>query len=544
MQEENSPVFLSIYFQSMKASLNKFELDYTWIYWTLYYISFIFIALFCAVIFVNYLNPNHTDVNSARYLLSSLIQSEAAIIAIVITLTLVAVQLTASAYTPRVANNFASSPHMYLILGIYIISIAYSAILLQLLNGNEGIVIEDMEFLISLAYWLTIILAIALIPYIYHILELLKPETFIRRKTNQLSKIAILQYENIDHLNSIFDVLHNSIMKYDTTTIRQGLNAVTLQITNQVSGINTPDENSKMIKIYCAHLERCARQAIDLNDEEILSIILDQFEKVGSHCAKNEFDNPTWQVITIIVEVEKLIAVKDLPSSLNQVTELIKSIGIISIKNNFHETKGRILFCLENIAKHATNRINPLDEYSIYNAIYENSIDYLLEIISIGISMNQLRSVNEPLSYLKSIGKYSLKKGNIPLLCYIVNKILDLWLIALPNLEDTSCFYEVSHLAVDARESSIKKDSFDSDGFEIKILEIGILSLEKGSESDQNGVASLLADMRIVDDVNFQILIQYHVPYLTEQKKEHCKNFLKLQNEIYQERLQDLQLYS
>jgi uncharacterized membrane protein len=125
-------------------------------------------------------------VNSARYLLSSLIQSEAAIIAIVVTLTLVAVQMTASAYTPRVANFFASSPHMYLLLGVYIISISYSAILLQLLNGNEGIVLKNMELFISLAYWMTIILAIALIPYIYYILELLRPETFIKRKSQQL----------------------------------------------------------------------------------------------------------------------------------------------------------------------------------------------------------------------------------------------------------------------------------------------------------------------------------------------------------------------
>jgi len=42
----------------------------------------------------------------ARYLLSALVQSLAAIIAIVVTLTLVAVQLTASAYSPRVIDIF------------------------------------------------------------------------------------------------------------------------------------------------------------------------------------------------------------------------------------------------------------------------------------------------------------------------------------------------------------------------------------------------------------------------------------------------------
>jgi uncharacterized membrane protein len=53
-----------------------------------------------AILFTHF-NLFHTDVNSARYMLSALVQSQAAIVAIVITLTLIAVQLTASAYSPR-----------------------------------------------------------------------------------------------------------------------------------------------------------------------------------------------------------------------------------------------------------------------------------------------------------------------------------------------------------------------------------------------------------------------------------------------------------
>jgi hypothetical protein len=127
--------------------------------------------------------------------------------------------------------------------------------------------------------WLTIFLAIALIPYIYYILELFRPETIIKRMSISLTKETILQKVNNDFLISIFDITHNSIMKYDTATIRYGLNLVTMQINNQVSGKNTLDENSEIVKVYCAHLERCARQAIDLHDEEMLSIILDQFEE-------------------------------------------------------------------------------------------------------------------------------------------------------------------------------------------------------------------------------------------------------------------------
>ncbi len=43
----------------------------------------------------SYFNLLHTDVDSARYMLSALVQGEAAIVALVVTLSLVAVQLAA-----------------------------------------------------------------------------------------------------------------------------------------------------------------------------------------------------------------------------------------------------------------------------------------------------------------------------------------------------------------------------------------------------------------------------------------------------------------
>jgi len=517
----------------------KFISNHPWVFWTSFYSSFIIAAFLCAFVFATYLNPNHTNEESARLLLSALIQSEATIIALVITLTLIAVQLTSSSYTPRVANIFANSPHMYLLLGIYIISIAYSAILLQLVSGIDGIVPAHMEFWISGAYWLTIFLGFALIPYIFYIIESFSPETFIKRMSIYLTKETILQRERNDFLDLIFDVTHNSIMKYDTATIRYGLNLVTMQINNQVSEKNTLGENSEIAKAYCAHLERCARQAIDLHDEEMLSIILDQFESIGTHCARNKFDNPTLQIITIISEVEKLIDVKDIPGSLNRVRELIRSIGKISIENKFLETPGRIMFCQDTIAKHAIDKITPQDKFSLYSEILENSVDSLTEFTGLGITTGQLGIVNGSLEYLKSIGKYSIRQDIIFPLYYITDKVFDLWLSALPVLNSTSTFLEVSELAIIAKKDTIQKGSLERSVFERKILEIGILSMEKSSEPEQQGVARLLANMRIVDDKNFQDEVLHTSANLPAQQKDPYTRFLALQERIYQEILQN-----
>jgi hypothetical protein len=535
VHKKNGQIFNNARILPYKVLIGQFPSDHPWAFWTAYYSQFILTAFVCALVFSTWLNPNHTDVNSARLLLSALIQAEATIIALVITLTLVAVQLTSASFTPRVAHIFARSPHMYLLLAIYIIAIAYSALLLQLLNGIEGSVVQSMEIWISWGYWLTVLLAIALIPYIYNILELFRPETIIKRLTRNISRDTILNHADNDFLTSVFDITHNSIMKYDTATIRYGLNMLTARINDQVSENNTLAQNSEMVKIYGGHLERCARQAIDLHDEEILTIILDQFEKTGIHCADSRFDNPTWQIITIISEVEKLIAVKDIPESLNRVRELIRVIGKISIENNFSETPFRIMVCQETIAKHAIDKINPLDRFSRYAAILENSIESLTEFTSLGISTGQLATMNGSLGSLKSIGDYSIRQDIFFPLYSIADKVFDLWLTALPCINSTSSFLEVSGLALVAKKDTIKKYSVESNVFEQKIMEIGILSMQKSSEPEQQGVARLLANMRMIDDKNFQDELASTNMVLHEDQKEPYRKFLALQESIYQE---------
>jgi uncharacterized membrane protein len=70
-------------------------------------------------IFFSYSGFLHTDVDSARYMLSALVQSEAAIVALVVTLSLVAVQLAAQSYSARVIEVFRRTPDLWILMGIY-----------------------------------------------------------------------------------------------------------------------------------------------------------------------------------------------------------------------------------------------------------------------------------------------------------------------------------------------------------------------------------------------------------------------------------------
>ncbi|MCG2728078.1 MAG: DUF2254 domain-containing protein [Candidatus Methanoperedenaceae archaeon] len=76
----------------------------------------------------------HTDVDSARYMLSALVQSEAAIVALVVTLSLVAVQLAAQSYSARVIEVFRRTPDLWILMGIYGAAIFYGLGVLKLIE--------------------------------------------------------------------------------------------------------------------------------------------------------------------------------------------------------------------------------------------------------------------------------------------------------------------------------------------------------------------------------------------------------------------------
>ncbi|MEA2076114.1 MAG: DUF2254 family protein [Euryarchaeota archaeon] len=108
-----------------------------------------------------YLNLLHTDADSARYMLSALVQSQAAIVAIVVSLTVIAVQLSASAYSPRVIRIFRDNPDMWILLTLYGVSIFYGLFVLKMVRGAEyssqiTILNNSLEAYITVVYTLGI----------------------------------------------------------------------------------------------------------------------------------------------------------------------------------------------------------------------------------------------------------------------------------------------------------------------------------------------------------------------------------------------------
>lgn len=183
----------------------------------LYFLILLMVCIISHSLF-SFLGFLHTDVDSARYMLSALIQSEATILAIVITLSLVAVQLAASSYSARIIDLFKNNPDFWLLIAIYAIAIIYGLGVLKQINS-----FSNLENYILSSYYLGIFALVALIPYILNTLKQLKPSTTIKMLAEKITKQNITVPDENGPLQLVIDIVRGSLMKYDYETVRDGL---------------------------------------------------------------------------------------------------------------------------------------------------------------------------------------------------------------------------------------------------------------------------------------------------------------------------------
>ena len=272
--------------------IHAWEFRHPWIARPFWYFALLVVVLgFCHGVF-NYFDLYHTDADSARYLLSAMVQAQAAIVAIVITLTLIAVQLTASAYSPRVIDVFKKNPDMWVLLVIYGVSMLYGLVVLKMVVGGAGEIVSwdvfwvlgfvpmSFECCVSLAYWLEAFTLVALFPYMLNIISLLKPENIIKRLVIKITKDRILNSKE-DPIQPIMDIIHGSVVKYDIATTRVGLK----EVTDRMIEIIHPNDQKKILDLYCDHFERIDRLTVSEIGEEPIDEVIessDNFEELNS----------------------------------------------------------------------------------------------------------------------------------------------------------------------------------------------------------------------------------------------------------------------
>jgi hypothetical protein len=365
--------------KTIKEKVHDWWLSYDRKLWTgrifVYSLLLLLVILVGAVAFTHF-NLFHTDVNSARYMLSALVQSQAAIVAIVITLTLIAVQLTASAYSPRVIDIFKKNPDMWILLGCYGVSIFYGFIVLKLVEGAEGEFVSQstiwslgsvsisFEFCVSMTYWLGAFTFVALFPYMLNIIRMLKPENNIERLATEITRDKLLKYIEVakilliekstvdDPIQPIMDLIHGSIMKYDLETTRVGLNAVTAQVIK----IICLDEEEEISERFCKHLELVSRLAISKMDEKSTIEVITNLGIFGGSAAEKELKVATLQAAVFLGVVGKATAERGLNNATAGAVMSLEFVEKAAVKKGFDDVAWQAALFLGEVGKAATEK--------------------------------------------------------------------------------------------------------------------------------------------------------------------------------------------
>ncbi len=308
----------------------------TWESWYIYpflliiiIVSYLLWSLFRHIFFIL-----ETDDDSARYLLSTLVQSEAAILAIVITLSLIAVQLAASSYSSRVIEIFKNSPDFRILISVYIFAIIFSSGTLKLIESDGNLPRLMLESLISISYIIGIFAFLSLIPYIQNIYELLKPSEIISRLSTRITMDNILSDD--DPIQPITDIVISSLMRYDEATVREGLNAIKNKIINILNDSALLESREEDISnLVYGHFYEIGTISINRNDEYATNQFIHSTEEIIYASIDKNLKFIAQPMVSLLGKIGVISAKQTLEGTANQAASSLGKVGVRAAKQDF-----------------------------------------------------------------------------------------------------------------------------------------------------------------------------------------------------------------
>jgi len=261
--------------------------------WIEYVVAFIISALIMGILCSsNYLDTHNSE--NDRYLLSALLQSEAAILAIVVSLSLIAVQLTASSYSLRVVELFKGWKNdLWLLVMIYIFTMGFTTLTLKNIDNNNLNWKAYTTTSILFAIWCFI----SLVPYTRRLLDFLKPSTSIKKFAKRIDKTSLTKaftkdgktkIGEMDPIQPIVDIAYNALQKRDLETVRNSLKAIVSRVVSLFNDYKIKDGDKILVEVV-AHLRNVGDFSIKLNDWDSVRFVIDAIKEIGAKAAEMNF---------------------------------------------------------------------------------------------------------------------------------------------------------------------------------------------------------------------------------------------------------------
>jgi hypothetical protein len=210
------------------------------------------------------------ETNNRLYLLSAIAQGLAAILALVVTVSLISVQLASQTFTPRVMRMKLQDPFFWGLIISYLASILWAIWEMSYLNYLITQSVYDRQIM-DTGLLLTSASLLFLGPYIYNSINGLKPRVFA---VKLLKKKQLLAVE---------EVLHRAVTEGFLTIINEialQVDDFTIQELKNVKESKRTEISRKIADCYI----NVARRALRHNEQDAFLILIRHLSKLTKNC--------------------------------------------------------------------------------------------------------------------------------------------------------------------------------------------------------------------------------------------------------------------
>jgi serine/threonine-protein kinase RsbW len=263
-------------------------------------ISFFAVLIALTLFGLTPLSSRPLDLDDARGILEGVgVEGLSAIFAIVISLTLMAVQFASQQYTHRIMDLHIKSLTFWSVIAIYLGSLLYNVFaLLQLEEPVQRSYVELSVLLTALCFAI-------LVPYFFITMLRLKPESVI---AYLLSKVddeylrSIQRYfregetripGDVDKVLPVTEIIEKSISSGDRGTARFGIE----EIYRCYMAHLTKEREAYVSPLFLKHLLGIGREAIIEGDDDSMVQVLEIFGEVGTHTISQRMNETTKMVL-------------------------------------------------------------------------------------------------------------------------------------------------------------------------------------------------------------------------------------------------------
>lgn len=314
-----------------------------------------FISSFFAIITYIISSGFFTDDMNARYMLSALVQSEAAVIAIFITINLIGIQLGVT-YSEGIARAFSENSPFRVLVFSYVFAILYGLCILGNLESSP-------DALIRLAYSLGVFSFSFLVLYTIIVFKIVLPSENIERQSYKIKKENILNEKDIFQI--ILDIIKNSIRNLDKKRAQFGLTMIGDKIEEMIENEKLDEKEELKIAetIYLPFIE-VGNFAMHQRFGNSAVIAIENIEKIGKKAVEKGFGRIAWRAGLSLSILGNDAMESTYGIVVSRAILSLHKIGEIAIENKFQETANIVRFIevikdnsrkigLENIANQA-----------------------------------------------------------------------------------------------------------------------------------------------------------------------------------------------